>query len=84
MGVYIVGNMVVTREPKTFYFYFDLPKDVDKNLKHGITFLIKHNGSLAEHKIKNEISQLLHKYNHANEIPEHRKQWNKSATHTSS
>ena len=66
--------MVVIREPKTFYFDFDLSKDVDKNLKQGITFLTKYNESLAEFKIKNEISQLLHKYNHANEIPEHRKQ----------
>ena len=76
--------MVVIREPKTFYFDFDLSKDVDKNLKQRITFLTKYNESLAELKIKNEISQLLHKYNHANEIPEHRKQWNKSTTHTSS
>ena len=28
--------MVVIREPKTFYFDFNLPKDVDKNLKHEI------------------------------------------------
>ena len=27
-------NMVVIREPKTFYCKFDLPKYVDKNLKH--------------------------------------------------
>ena len=26
-------NMVVIRQPKTFYFYLDLPKDFDKNLK---------------------------------------------------
>ena len=26
-------NMVVIRELKTFYFYFDLPKDFDKNMK---------------------------------------------------
>ena len=30
---------IVIREPKTFYF--DLPKDVDKNLKHEIEFIIK-------------------------------------------
>ena len=44
--------MVVIRESKTFYFDFDLPKDVDKNLKHEIEFIIKYNESLAEHKIK--------------------------------
>ena len=26
-------NMVVIRDPKTFYFNFHRPKDVDKNLK---------------------------------------------------
>ena len=29
-------NTVIKREPKTFYFDFDWPKDVDKNLKHEI------------------------------------------------
>ena len=33
--------MVVIREPKTFYLDFDLPKDVDKNLKDEIEFIIK-------------------------------------------
>ena len=27
-------NMIVIRDPKTFYFHFDWPKDVDKHLKH--------------------------------------------------
>ena len=27
-------NMIVIRDPKTFYFDFDWPKDVDKHLKH--------------------------------------------------
>ena len=45
-------NMVVVREPKTFYFNFDLPKDVDKDLKHEIKFIITSNKSLAENKIK--------------------------------
>ena len=31
--------MVVIREPKTFYFNFDLTKDIDKNLKHEIEFI---------------------------------------------
>ena len=48
-------NMIVIREPKTFYFDFDLPKDVDKNLKHEIEFILKSNESLVENKIKNEI-----------------------------
>ena len=68
--------MVVIREPKTFYFDFDLPKNLDKNLKHGIAFIIKSNGSLVQNKIKNEIEQLLHKYKPGNDIHEHRKQQN--------
>ena len=47
--------MLVKREPKTFHFKFDLPKNVDKNLKHEIEFIIKRNESSAECKIKNEI-----------------------------
>ena len=66
-------NMVVIREPKTFYFYFHWPKDVDKNLKHEIEYIIKSNESLAENKIKNEIEQLLLKYKHGNIIHKHRK-----------
>ena len=26
-------DMIVISDPKTFYFNFDLPKDVDENLK---------------------------------------------------
>ena len=29
-------NMIVIRDPQTFYFGFDWPKDVDENLKHKI------------------------------------------------
>ena len=47
--------MVLLRKPKTFYFVFDLPKDVDNNLKYEIEFIIKHSESVAEHKIKNNI-----------------------------
>ena len=68
------GNMVVIRESKTFYFDFCLPKDVEKNLKHAIKFVIKQNECLAEHVIKNEISQLFSKYKHENNVHEHRKQ----------
>ena len=45
MGVQIDNNLVII-EFKAFHF--DLSKDVDKNLKHKIDLIIKHNGSLAE------------------------------------
>ena len=48
-------NMILIRVPKTFCFNFDLPKDVDGNLKREIEFIIKSNKSLAEIVIKNEI-----------------------------
>ena len=41
-------NMVIIRDPKTFYF--DWPKYVDENLKHEIEFTIKSNESLTENK----------------------------------
>ena len=72
--------MIAIRDPKTFYFDFDWPKDVDQNLKHEIEFLIKSNESFAENKIKNEIEQLLPKYKHGNNIYEHGKQQNELAT----
>ena len=34
-------NMTVIRDPKTFYFDFDWPKDVAENLKHEIQIIIK-------------------------------------------
>ena len=34
-------NVIVTRVPKTSYFYFDWPKNVDGNLKHRIEFIVK-------------------------------------------
>ena len=34
-------NMIVIRNLKTFCFDFDLPKDVDDNLKREIEFIIK-------------------------------------------
>ena len=61
-------NTIVVRDPKTFYFHFDWPKNVDENLKHEIKFIIKSNESLAENKIKNETEQLLSKYKHGNNI----------------
>ena len=33
--------MIMTRDPKTFCFNFDRPKDVDENLKYDIEFIIK-------------------------------------------
>ena len=50
------------------------PKDVDKNLRHEIDSIIKHNELLAQHTIKNPISQLLLKYKHGNDIHEDEKQ----------
>ena len=44
----------MSRDPKTFYFEFDLPKDIDGNLKYKIEFIIKIIKYLAENKIKNE------------------------------
>ena len=32
--------MVAVREPKTFYFNFNWPKDVDENLKHETELII--------------------------------------------
>ena len=45
-------NMVVIRDPKTFWFSFDWPKDVDENLKDEIEFIINSNKSVAENKKK--------------------------------
>ena len=40
MGVYIKDNkFVIITEPKSFYF--DLSKNIHKNLRHGIDFCIK-------------------------------------------
>ena len=64
--------MIVIRDRTTFDFDFDLPKDVDKNLKHEIEFIKKRNESLAENKIKSVIAILLYNYKHENDIHEHR------------
>ena len=68
--------MIVIRDPKTFCFNFDQPKDVDENLKHKIEFIIQSNESLTENKIKNKIQQLFLKYKHGNNIHELGKQQN--------
>ena len=46
--------MIVMRDPKTFDFDFDWPKDVDENLKHETEFIIKSNESLAERNKKRD------------------------------
>ena len=74
MGLYFDDNKFVMIEPQTFHFYFDLPKDVDKNLKLEIDFVIRHNEYLVKERIKNEIDQLLYRYKHRDNIYEHRKQ----------
>ena len=45
-------NMIVIRDPKTYYFNFNWPKDVHENVKHENEFIIKYKESLAENKIK--------------------------------
>ena len=50
--------MIVIRDPKTFYFYFDWPKDIIENLQHDIEYIIKSYESLAENKIENDTEQL--------------------------
>ena len=42
--------MIAIKNPKTFCFNFDWPRDVDKNLKHEIEFIVKSNEFLAEMK----------------------------------
>ena len=73
-------NMIVIRDLKTFYLDFDWPKDVDEKLKNEVEFIIKSNEFFAENKIKNEIEQLLLKYNYGKNIHEHGKQQIKWAT----
>ena len=73
--------MIVIRDLQTFYFYFDWPKDVDKNLENKIELIIKGNESLAENKINNEIEQLLSKYKYVNNIHEHGKKKKASEPH---
>ena len=69
-------NMAVIKELKTFYFYFDWPKNVDEILKRELEFIIKSSESLAENKIKTETEQLQSKYEHGNYVHEHEKQQN--------
>ena len=50
-----------------------MEENIDENLKNGIEFIMKSNEPLAENKIKNDIEQLLLKYEPENNIHEHRK-----------
>ena len=70
-------NMIVIRDPRTFYFRSDWPKNFDENLKDEIELIIKSNKSLAQKKMKTEIEQLLSKYKYGNNIHEQGKQQNK-------
>ena len=47
------------RDPKTFCFNFNWPKDVDENLKHEIEFIIKSNESLLKNKIKQDRTVIV-------------------------
>ena len=69
--------MIVKRDPKTFCFNFDWPKDVGENMKYEIEAIRKSNESFAENKIKNKTEQLLLKYKDGYNIQEQRKQQNK-------
>ena len=51
------GNMIVIRDPKTFYFNFHWPKYVDENLKREIKSIKKSNESLAKNKINDHRKQ---------------------------
>ena len=51
-------------------------KMLTDNLKHEIHIIIEHNEILSENTKKNNISQLLSKYKHGNDIHKHRKQCN--------
>ena len=53
---------------------FDLSTKTIKSLRHETKFIISCNESLAKYIIKNEISQLLSKYNIENDIHGHKKQ----------
>ena len=60
------NKLFLTKEPKSFHF--DLPKSDYINLTHEPFSITKHHERLAEHVIKNEVTQLLSKYQHGNDI----------------
>ena len=60
MGVYTDDKkLLIITELK--FIHHDLPTDANNSLKHEIKFIIKDDKLLAEHRIKNKISQLLSK-----------------------
>ena len=59
MEVYIKGNMIVIGEPKIFLLIFDFLENVDKIMKHKIEFIVSHNETLAEYKIKKRDSPIV-------------------------
>ena len=44
----IEENMIVIRDPKSFCFHFDFPKNIDEKVKCEIEFIIKSNEYLAK------------------------------------
>ena len=67
IGVHTGDNkLVITTGHKSFHF--NLPKDVDYNLKYKTDFIIQHYELLLELRIKNKIRQLFSKYKHGNNI----------------
>ena len=52
-------NIIVIRDPITFSFNFDLPKDVDENLRHETEYIIKSNESSVEIIMKMRLICIL-------------------------
>ena len=65
-------KVAVLTEPKTTHF--DSTEFFGNNLQHAIDSVIKYNERLAEHTVKNNISQPLSKYKHGNDTHKHGKQ----------
>ena len=57
--MYIECDMLVIRQLKKLHFNFDLPIDVDKNLKHENKFTIKRDESLSEYEIKKRVWPII-------------------------
>ena len=69
MGMYIDDKrLLIITELKTVHL--DLPIDINNILKHEFQFILKDDKFLAEHRIKNKISQLLSKCQYGNNIHE--------------
>ena len=48
--------MILIRDPRSFSFNFDWPKDFDENLKHETEFIIKSNESFVRIKEKTSLN----------------------------